>query len=74
MGYPATDGLRNDPDEMERYFRGLYDVKRFAPGFLRLDAGATVLGHDCTTLGGNSGSSLLSLDRGEVGDYAQILL
>lgn len=66
VGYPATDGLRNDPDEMEQYFRGLYDVKRFAPGFLRVDAGATVLGHDCTTLGGNSGSPLLSLDRGEV--------
>lgn len=68
VGYPASDPYRNDPDDMERYFRGLYDVKRFSPGFLKLAGGAaaTVLGHDCTTLGGNSGSPVISLDRAAV--------
>lgn len=63
VGYPAADGFRNDPTEMERYFRGLYDVKRFAPGRLRVRPGVSVLGHDCTTLGGNSGSPVISLSR-----------
>lgn len=63
VGYPAADPYRNDPGHMETYFRGLYDVKRFAPGFLRVLPGPVVLGHDCTTLGGNSGSPLISLDR-----------
>jgi endonuclease G len=66
VGYPAADGFRNNLEDMERYFRGLYDVKRFAPGFLKVDAGASVLSHDCTTLGGNSGSPLISLDRARV--------
>jgi endonuclease G len=64
VGYPASDPFRNDPTAMERYFRGLYDVKRFSPGFLKAGGDDTVLGHDCTTLGGNSGSPVISLDRG----------
>jgi endonuclease G len=66
VGYPARDSLRNDPTHMERYFQGLYDVKRFSPGFLRESGGVTILGHDCTTLGGNSGSPVISLDSGKV--------
>ncbi|PRY26123.1 endonuclease G [Aliiruegeria haliotis] len=66
VGYPARDSLRNDPTHMEAYFKGLYDVKRFSPGFLREAGGATILGHDCTTLGGNSGSPVISLDSGKV--------
>lgn len=66
VGYPAADPFRNDPTEMHRYFKGLYDVKRFAPGVLRVQGGPTVLGHDCTTLGGNSGSPLISLESGKV--------
>jgi endonuclease G len=62
IGYPAYDS-RNDANAMDRYFRDLYDVKRFAPGrIIRMSAGS-VLGHDCTSLGGNSGSSLLSLEQ-----------
>lgn len=64
VGYPASDPFRNDPTAMERYFRGLYDVKRFSPGFLKAEGDGTVLGHDCTTLGGNSGSPVISLARG----------
>jgi endonuclease G len=66
VGYPAADPFRNDPTDMARYFKGLYDVKRFSPGFLRVQGGASVLTHDCTTLGGNSGSPVISLESGEV--------
>ena len=65
IGYPAYDS-RNDRTEMGRYFKGLYDVKRFAPGFLMPAPDGQVLSHDCTTLGGNSGSPILSLDRDRV--------
>jgi endonuclease G len=50
---------------MSNYFRNLYDVKRFSPGFLIEDGGMTILRHDCTTLGGNSGSPVISLDSGK---------
>ncbi|WP_297768657.1 DNA/RNA non-specific endonuclease [uncultured Roseovarius sp.] len=63
VGYPAYD-TRNAHVHMERYFKGLYDVKRFAPGLLI--ATGDILSHDCTTLGGNSGSPLLSLDSATV--------
>jgi endonuclease G len=62
IGYPAYDS-RNDASAMDRYFHDLYDVKRFAPGrIIKMTAGS-VLGHDCTSLGGNSGSSLMSLEQ-----------
>lgn len=62
VGYPAYDS-RNDHTAMERYFQGLYDVKRFAPGRVIKQTANTVLSHDCTSLGGNSGSVLLSLEQ-----------
>ncbi|OBQ82367.1 MULTISPECIES: DNA/RNA non-specific endonuclease [Mesorhizobium] len=65
IGYPAFDG-RNNADDQARYFRDLYEVKRFAPGFINGDPGAGVLfSHDCTTLGGNSGSPLIRLLDGK---------
>lgn len=66
IGYPARDSLRNDATQMERYFKGLYDVKRFAPGKLKVQPGVSILSHDCTTLGGNSGSPVLRLNDGKV--------
>jgi endonuclease G len=66
VGYPAADPYRNDPTAMERYFRSLYDVKRFAPGRITAAAAGEVLSHDCTTLGGNSGSPVISLERDAV--------
>lgn len=62
VGYPAKDS-RNDSTQMEKYFRGLYEVKRFSPGLLRVKGKAQILGHDCTTLGGNSGSPIFSLTQ-----------
>ena len=63
VGYPAADPYRNDPDAMQRYFRGLYDVKRFSPGRITAIGDGEVMSHDCTTLGGNSGSPVISLDQ-----------
>ncbi len=60
VGYPAFDS-RNDLDAMQRYFSDLYDVKRFSPGFVMKPTVDSVLSHDCTSLGGNSGSVLISL-------------
>src|SRR3954447_895383 len=66
VGYPAFD-TRNDAGDQARYFHDIYDVKRFAPGrVLQGLSGRTELTHDCTSLGGNSGSPLISLDTGRV--------
>lgn len=62
IGYPAFDD-RNDLAQMHRYFNDLYDVKRFSPGLIITDGEGTVLSHDCTTLGGSSGSCLISLEQ-----------
>jgi endonuclease G, mitochondrial len=66
IGYPAKDTRTRILDEMDRIFGNLYDVKRLAPGEVTglLEQGRFVT-HDCTTLGGNSGSVVLNLDRGE---------
>lgn len=66
IGYPAYDD-RNDDQAMAQYFRDLYNVKRYAPGKVMqaLSAGV-VLRHDCTSLGGNSGSPVIRLWDGAV--------
>ncbi len=65
IGYPARDS-RNDITHMERYFQGLYDVKRFSPGFVHGSSASQRLTYDATTLGGNSGSPVISLDTRKV--------
>lgn len=65
VGYPARDGRRNPGPAMARIFKDIYDVKRFAPGKLRSPSGTSIT-HDCSTLGGNSGSPVISLDDGRV--------
>lgn len=62
VGYPAFDA-RNDVDAMHRYFADLYDVKRFAPGMIIKTTRGAVLSYDCTSLGGNSGSPVISLEQ-----------
>lgn len=64
VGYPAADSRRNDPEEMQRIFAGIYNVKRLQPGEVRSVTGT--LTHDCSTLGGNSGSCLLDLETSTV--------
>jgi endonuclease G len=66
VGYPARDSLRNPGPAMEDIFRGVYDVKRLAPGFITETNRGFVIQHDCTTLGGNSGSPVLDVESGRV--------
>ena len=65
IGYPAYDS-RNDGVIMARIFKNIYDVKRFAPGEVTSSRESLVLNHDCTTLGGNSGSAVIDLDSNKV--------
>jgi V8-like Glu-specific endopeptidase len=67
IGYPAWDGRRNDPEPMRRIFSEIYNVKRLQPGEI---SGETVkdfeIFHDCSTLGGNSGSPVIDLETHRV--------
>jgi endonuclease G, mitochondrial len=64
IGYPARDGRRNPGPDMARIFGDVYDVKRLAPGSLtKIDDNYCY--HDCTTLGGNSGSAVIDLKSGK---------
>lgn len=67
VGYPAYDSQTALMEDMQRIFRGVYDYKRFAPGKItQLYANEGVIVHDASTLGGNSGSALISLETGKV--------
>ena len=72
VGYPFYDP-RNPSGEQNKLMNGDYGVKRLQPGQLQggikvgsfgkdVDASA----HDCSTLGGNSGSAVFDLETGEV--------
>jgi hypothetical protein len=63
IGFPAENTAWYDAAEIARIFGGVFDVKRVAPGTV-LAVTADRLDHDCTTLGGNSGSLLLELASG----------
>jgi endonuclease G, mitochondrial len=66
IGYPAKDSRTRIPDEMDRIFGSVYNVKRLAPGDVTAVAERELLiNHDCTTLGGNSGSAVLDLETGD---------
>lgn len=66
IGYPAFDS-RNGLDAMRRYFGEIFDVKRFAPGKVSFPSPEEhYFVHDCTTLGGNSGSKIIDLESGKV--------
>jgi V8-like Glu-specific endopeptidase len=74
IGYPAKDEERNDPEALVKIFENIYNCKRLQPGKLRglktvIHEGASnqpVLLHDCSTLGGNSGSCLVDLATSRV--------
>jgi len=84
IGYPALDSETSADEIIQQLdiFRGVFDKKRMQPGRLlgirdKVSFGQTVkaLGHDCTTLGGSSGSALLDLESERIvglhfdGDY-----
>jgi phosphatidylserine/phosphatidylglycerophosphate/cardiolipin synthase-like enzyme/V8-like Glu-specific endopeptidase len=66
IGYPARAPAHIIPNQqwMDQIYNNTYDVKRIAPGL----AGSLSRGwatHDCTTLGGNSGSVVVNMNKGE---------
>ena len=72
VGYPAFDP-RNPAQVQDDLFSGRYGVKRLQPGELQGAVSTASFGkvvqaaaHDCSTLGGNSGSAVIDLDTGEV--------
>jgi endonuclease G len=66
IGYPAKDAGRNDPFVMNRIFKNIYNVKRLSPGRITgVSENRFIMTHDCTTLGGNSGSVIINLQDGK---------
>ena len=63
IGYPARDSRIPDEALMDRIFGDIYNKKRLAPGQISRSEDGLVL-HDCSTLGGNSGSVVLDLRTG----------
>jgi len=66
IGYPFDDELRN-PLFIRQIFGNKFGVKRGAPGYVTgASPQASKLFHDCSTLGGNSGSPLVTMASGDV--------
>lgn len=66
IGYPAFDS-RNGRNEQMDIFKNIFNVKRLQPGkSTGLKLTPKILGHDCSTLGGNSGSCVVDLETGNV--------
>lgn len=66
VGYPAYDE-RNNVSAMIRIFGNVFDVKRLQPGEIRgVLPQPSWLMHDCSTLGGNSGSCVIDLNSNRV--------
>lgn len=65
IGYPARDS-RNTDDAMARVFGDIFNVKRLAPGTISgADKKDWFFTHDCSTLGGNSGSLVQDVETGD---------
>jgi endonuclease G len=64
IGYPAYDSRIPDPELMTSLYGNVYDKKRLAPGAITKVEESRLL-HNCTTLGGNSGSVVIDLDSGK---------
>ena len=67
IGYPWKDSRVSTRIEqvMKRIFGDIYDVKRIAPGKI-VSTDSDKIHHDCTTLGGNSGSAVIDVETGKV--------
>ena len=64
IGYPAYDSRIPEPDLMEKIYGKVYNKKRLSPGGItRVEE--TRIWHNCTTLGGSSGSVVFDLDKGK---------
>lgn len=76
LGYPAKDH-RGDQQIQRRIFGDNFGVKRLQPGYVTgpidyrekerdRNSWRTVLAHDASTLGGNSGSAVVDVETGNV--------
>lgn len=72
VGYPALDPA-SDLLQQLQIFRTVFDKKRLMPGRLMgiktapsYGKNVAALAHDCTTLGGNSGSAVIDVEGGTV--------
>lgn len=65
IGYPADDG-RDTSFAQLNYFQRVFEIKRLSPGRLLRFDDAISFQHDCTTLGGSSGSPIINLQSGKV--------
>ncbi|MFW6027849.1 MAG: DNA/RNA non-specific endonuclease [bacterium] len=63
IGYPQRDP-RNDAAAMTHVYGNIYEVKRFSPGKIVDFENDMIFAHDCSTLGGNSGSPVIDLSTG----------
>jgi hypothetical protein len=69
IGYPVRDGRRNEPEQVSRIFRDVYNVKRVQPGLLRNLThfqDTQLLQHDCGPLGQQAGGCLVDLETHQV--------
>jgi hypothetical protein len=67
VGYPAWDDRRSEPEPLRRIFMDIYNVKRLQPGrVVKYSTKYSALQHDCSTLGGNSGSPVVDLETHQV--------
>ena len=74
IGYPGDPGQAGGPPSfLERLFKTTYGHKRLAPGLITATADRLAdsprkwtLGHDGTTLGGNSGSAVVVVGREKI--------
>ncbi|HWF90419.1 MAG TPA: trypsin-like peptidase domain-containing protein [Pyrinomonadaceae bacterium] len=70
VGYPGSPGPGvAPPNLLELLFQSTFGCKRLAPGVLmtpEANVHTWTLAHDATTLGGNSGSVLLLVDREKI--------
>ena len=70
IGYPANPGFTEQLNLLEQLFQSTFGFKRLAPGTITKPGVPSppewMLAHDCTTLGGNSGSVVLVASRGSI--------
>ena len=70
IGYPANPGLTEQLTLVEQLFESTFGFKRLAPGTITNPVISSppkwLAAHDCTTLGGNSGSVVVAATRGTV--------
>lgn len=65
IGYPADDGRESSFSKL-LYFQKIFEIKRLSPGRLLNIDDPVFFQHDCTTLGGSSGSPIVNLENGKV--------